>query len=286
MVEFGRSARTAFDNKGQQAPDVVGALRIDQAWGYAQVSAALHDASGGYYGAANSTLNGHPSDKLGGAVSGGFTLNDILGFKGDTFGMQACYSVGAAGYCTRATGAWQMYSSGNNAGFGWVTDGVYDSAGGVAGGTNVELTTVWGINGYAQHLWSPKWRTSLYGGYVEVDYNGTATTHHQLALAGRGWYDPVRRAGGWQCPASDHRCGGVATPARRTSAGGRSARGRSGTRIRISTSALTCCGRTSTPPTRAPATLAANGARPAGVYAIDDQDIVSVMFRIQRNFLP
>jgi hypothetical protein len=32
--------------------------------------------------------------------------------------------------------------------------------------------------------------------------------------------------------------------------------------------------------------LAANGARPAGVYAIDDQDIVSVMFRIQRNFLP
>ena len=110
----------AFDNKGQQHPDVVGALRIDQAWGYAQVSAALHDASGGYYGAANSTLNGHPSDKFGFAVTGGFTLNDILGFKGDTFGMQACYAVGASGYCTRATGAWQHYSSGNNAGFGWL----------------------------------------------------------------------------------------------------------------------------------------------------------------------
>jgi hypothetical protein len=34
------------------------------------------------------------------------------------------------------------------------------------------------------------------------------------------------------------------------------------------------------------ATLAANGARPSGIYAIDDQDIVTVMFRIQRNFLP
>jgi len=34
------------------------------------------------------------------------------------------------------------------------------------------------------------------------------------------------------------------------------------------------------------ATLGANGARPGGVYQIDDQDIVSVMFRIQRNFLP
>ena len=33
-------------------------------------------------------------------------------------------------------------------------------------------------------------------------------------------------------------------------------------------------------------TLGANGARPAGVYNIDDQDVVSVMFRIQRNFLP
>src|SRR5262249_46936764 len=68
----------SHDNKGQQHPDVVGALRIDQAWGYAQVSAALHDASGGYYGAANSTVNGHPPDHLGFAVAGGFTLNDIL----------------------------------------------------------------------------------------------------------------------------------------------------------------------------------------------------------------
>jgi hypothetical protein len=32
--------------------------------------------------------------------------------------------------------------------------------------------------------------------------------------------------------------------------------------------------------------LGANGARPAGLYSIDDQDILSVMFRIQRNFLP
>ena len=34
------------------------------------------------------------------------------------------------------------------------------------------------------------------------------------------------------------------------------------------------------------AVLGVNGARPAGTYAIDDQDIVAVMFRIQRNFLP
>src|SRR5690242_12160376 len=138
----------SHDNKGQVAPDVVGALRVDQAWGYAQVSAALHDASGGYYGVppagtstgcaagtvvANCTTTGHPSDKYGFAVTGGFTLNDVLGFKGDQFGMQAVYSQGAAGYATAAKGAWQMYSAGNNAGFGWITDGVYNN------GSAVEL---------------------------------------------------------------------------------------------------------------------------------------------------
>jgi hypothetical protein len=34
------------------------------------------------------------------------------------------------------------------------------------------------------------------------------------------------------------------------------------------------------------ATLAANGARSPGVYAIEDQNVLSVLFRIQRNFLP
>ncbi len=43
---------TSFDNEGWKFPDVIGSLRIDQAWGYAQVSAALHDASAGYYTAA------------------------------------------------------------------------------------------------------------------------------------------------------------------------------------------------------------------------------------------
>ena len=277
MPEFALGAM-AFDNKGQQAPDVVGNLRIEQAWGYAQVSAALHDASGGYYGAANSTLNGHPSDKYGFAVTGGFTLNDILGFKGDQFGLQACYAQGGTGYCTRALGAWQMYSSGNNAGFGWTTDGVYDT------GTNVELTTVWGITGFAQHLWSTKWRTSVYGGYTEIDYNGAATAIINSHLG----------AGGSAV------CGVAAV----APAGNVAVSPLAGNSCDPSFSYWQVGSRTQWNPHpdldvgvdlqwthlntayKGAAVLAANGARPAGPYAIDDQDIVSVMFRIQRNFLP
>src|SRR4030088_2481893 len=175
MPEFALGA-TAFDNKGFTFPDVVGALRIDQAWGYAQIAAALHDASGGYYGTTlvGAEVNGHPGEKQGFAVTGGFTLNDILGFKGDQFGMQAAYSQGAAGYVTRATGAFQVYGSGHSAGFGWVTDGVFAGTTPL-NGQGIELNTVWGINGAFQHFWTRKWRTSLYGGYIEVDYDGAAT---------------------------------------------------------------------------------------------------------------
>jgi hypothetical protein len=278
MGELGLGT-TAFDNKGQQAPDVVGALRIDQAWGYAQVSAALHDASGGYYGAANSTLNGHPADKYGFAVTGGFTLNDILGFKGDQFGMQGCYSVGAAGYCTRATGPWQMYSSGNNAGFGWITDGIYDT------GTNVELTTVWGINGFVQHLWSPKWRTSLYGGYIEVDYDGAATAMINSHLPGAAGTTPcgVAVGGSVQPPITVAAATNNCSPSFSWWQVGTRTQWNPHPDLDIGVDVLWTHLNTAYKGT---GVLAANGARPAGTYTIDDQDILSVMFRIQRNFLP
>jgi len=272
MPEFALGA-TAFDNKGFTFPDVVGALRIDQAWGYAQIAAALHDASGGYYGTTltGAEVNGHPGEKQGFAVTGGFTLNDIFGMKGDQFAMQAAYSQGAAGYVTRATGAFQVYGSGHSAGFGWVTDGVF--AGTTPGGSSIELTTVWGINGFVQHFWTPKWRTSLYGGYVEVDYDGTAKTlicSGAGGLAGAGvaltqvagsscnpnfsWWQVGTRTQ-WN-PHPDLDIGvDILYNKLNTAFGGF-------------------------------ATLAANGARSPGVYAIEDQNVLSVLFRIQRNFLP
>jgi len=130
---------------------VVGALRIDQAWGYAQIAAALHDASGGYYGAAPrrppSSTPMVSRRQFGFAVTGGFTLNDVFGMKGDQVGQQAAYSQGRAGYVTGRPARSQVYSSNTNtsAGFGWVTDGVFDT------GTAVELTHGVGIHGFYQH---------------------------------------------------------------------------------------------------------------------------------------
>ncbi len=54
---------------GFRVPDIITNLRVDQAWGYAGISTAIHDASGAYYGAANNVNNGHPADKYGWAFS-------------------------------------------------------------------------------------------------------------------------------------------------------------------------------------------------------------------------
>jgi hypothetical protein len=293
---------TSFDNKGFTYPDVVGALRVDQAWGYAQIAAALHDMSGGYYttpstgapgigcGAGNCELFGHPKDKAGFAATGGFTLNDVFGMKGDQFGVQAAYSQGAAGYVTRATGAFQVYSSNNNAGFGWVTDGVYDTPGlGISSG-QIERTTVWGVNGFYQHFWDPRWRSSVYGGYVEVDYNANATALLNQHLPGAAGSMPcgLPVLGAVQPPVGVP----VPPPPNGNSCSPNFSWWQVGSRTQWNPHPDLDIGldvlwtHLNTAYKGPGVTLGSNGARPAAVASIDDQDVLSVMFRIQRNFLP
>ncbi len=146
-------------------------------------------------------------------------------------------------------------------------DGVFTT------GSAVELTTVWGLNGGYQHFWNPKWRSSIYGGYVEVDYDGAATamicpggaagTAVPTGTALTGVTNCALNFSFWDVgsrtqwnPHPDLNIG-VAV---------------------VWTHLNTAFGGT--------AILAANGARPGGTYTIADQDVVSVLFRIQRSFLP
>ena len=63
-------------------------------------------------------------------------------------------------------------------GSAWIADGVF------ANGTQIELTKVWSALAAYEHIWNPKWRTAIGGGYVNVDYNGAATN---LMLARTPW---------------------------------------------------------------------------------------------------
>jgi hypothetical protein len=161
-------------------PDIVGALRWDQPWGTFQVNGALHDVSGGYYGATgnNQLNNGHPSDAWGYAVGAGLKLR----FGADVFDSQFTYTEGALKYISTgvSAGGAQFSSSGavgtiaGDLGYGLLSDGVYGTN--VAGAlTSVNLTTGWAVNAAYDHRWSPALKTSVYGGYVAVRYNGEAT---------------------------------------------------------------------------------------------------------------
>jgi hypothetical protein len=212
------------DNRSSQFPDIVGALRLDQDWGFFQVAGAAHDNSAGYYynpnvipcsggaiilsngcgtgpsaingGNGATSTNGHPADKMGWAAIAGFTVVNPFGLAGDTLAAEGVYSSGASGYATKANGPWLIYGPqspgiAGKVGVGWVADGVFTNsiqcaapaatAGAVtpgctnSPGSGVENTNVWSTYGVYEHQWTPKWRTSLYGGFVGVNYDSTAT---------------------------------------------------------------------------------------------------------------
>ena len=64
---------------------------LDQSWGYASITGAFHNDSGGYYNnainstnalLANTIVQGHPGDIYGYAGAAGFLLTDFLGIRG------------------------------------------------------------------------------------------------------------------------------------------------------------------------------------------------------------
>jgi Porin subfamily len=265
---------------GWRMPDVIANLRVDQAWGFVGVSAAIHEVGGAYYSGVvsgcggvttNCVDNGHPADRLGWAVAVGGLLN-LPG--GDQAGVNFAYGEGATGYVTNIGNGMSIYDGSSSVGVGWISDGVF------ANGTEVELTRAWSINAGYQHIWNPKWRTSIFGGYVNIDYNSNATALICGAqVAGRlgntfGAAQPV----GFNC-SPDFSFFEIGTrtqwnPVPQLDIG-----------LEILYSKLNTA-------FKGPANIAANGSRPVCVNnavnscAAEDQDVWSAMFRWQRNFYP
>jgi Porin subfamily len=154
---------------GFQSPDIVGNLRVDQAWGSAQIMAALHQLNATYY-TGTTPASGHPSDKWGIALGAGAKVFVPAIGAGDYLQAQITYTVGAARYAFQTPATQWLAVKGASLGFGVLTDAVFATA----AGSSLELTTAWTVNAAYEHFWSKQWRTSLYGGYSAVTYNDTA----------------------------------------------------------------------------------------------------------------
>jgi hypothetical protein len=188
------SAGNGVDNAKTRFPDMVYNIRIDQVWGSAQVMFAAHDASAAYYysttnaafGLSNGGVNcpvapmgtpgsapgmvacGHPADTLGWAAGVGFRIN-VPNMNGSNFQFQYTWSKGAAKYnINTQTGHWGQINGGTM-GFGYMADGIVNN---FTGG--IDLTKAQGFNiAYDQH-WTPKFWTSIYGGWTQVRYDDAA----------------------------------------------------------------------------------------------------------------
>jgi Porin subfamily len=155
---------------GNAPPDIVGQLRVDQAWGLFQASIAAHDVHASYYNPANETT-GHPSDVWGFAGMLALSIKNIPTGPGDTINVDASYANGAPRYVIGGVSPnnFSMYGSSGVAyqsiGFGTSADGIIGPTG------NIEKTTAWGFRGAYTHNWDAYWNTSLFGSYSALSYN-------------------------------------------------------------------------------------------------------------------
>ena len=187
----------AFAYGGTHSPDVVGNIRVDQAWGLFQISAAAHEVDASYNilsagGVPNnlSEISGHPDTKWGGSVMGALQIKNIPTGAGDDIKIDASYAKGDTKNVISTSGAtpnYAMFGGSNRAyqslGFGQNADAVYLPVGLAAGGSGLagaggdgglKLVEAYGIRGAFNHNWDPYWSTSFWGAAAAVRYNGTA----------------------------------------------------------------------------------------------------------------
>jgi hypothetical protein len=189
----------AFAYGGTHAPDIVGNIRVDQAWGLFQISAAAHevDASYNVLGAAGapnnlSEISGHPDTKWGGSVMAALQIKNLPTGAGDDIKIDASYAKGDTKNVVSTAAASPSFAMFGNTGragvyqslgFGQTSDAVYapiglglgaGGAAGVGGDGQIKLVESYGIRGAFNHNWDPYWSSSLFGSAAAVRYNGTA----------------------------------------------------------------------------------------------------------------
>jgi len=249
----------AADNQKYVAPDVVGNLRVDQAWGSAQIMGVLHNDSAGYNVVTNAA-SGYPSNKWGWAAGAGVKINFPMVGPGDYLQAQVNYAVGASKYVAVSLGSASAVAySGSSLGYGFASDAVF------AAGGDLQLTTSWGFNAAYEHFWTPALRTSLIYSYFKTSYNSTANAllcaaYTTALTAGTcsndySWWTIGSRSQ-WNVTKDFYLATDVIYMNLNTASSGASY------------------------------TLAANGAAPAGTYTVSDKSALGVRWRAHRDIVP
>jgi hypothetical protein len=169
---------------GDHYPDIVGNLRLDQAWGTLHGAVAGHNLSTGFN--LGTDVTGHPDESTWGfAVTGGLSLTQLPTGAGDRFLLEAGYADGAPKYLfggtVDTTGAGRFSRvNGNTWGGGYVLDGVF------APGGQIIKSKAWQVDAAFEHYWTPAWRTSIFGSYSHISYGSAGDALLFAAFGGNG----------------------------------------------------------------------------------------------------
>jgi hypothetical protein len=208
LSAFGTNSPTVDTRGGNTWPEIIGQLRIEQAWGAFHLAGNLMNnhvayncgstSSGAGFSVSSATglivptaacteLSGNPSDKVGGGVTAALMIKTPTGVN-DAFYIGGTWSKGATADVFRNNGPGSAFGIfggssvpgvyGSLAG-GYVWDSVYSStartgAGITVGPVGQQLTTAYGGSVAFEHGWNAEWRTSVFGGVEVIDYNTTA----------------------------------------------------------------------------------------------------------------
>src|SRR6195952_3808317 len=132
---------------GTHAPDVVGNIRVDQAWGLFQISGALHEVNASYntLGAGGvptnaSELSGAPNTKWGGSVMAALQIKNLPTGPGDDIKIDVTYAKGDTKNVISTSAGSPSFAMFGGSGFGYqsvgfgaTTDAIYVPGGVFAG---------------------------------------------------------------------------------------------------------------------------------------------------------
>jgi hypothetical protein len=144
--------------QGQDYPDLIGSLRVDQGWGSAQLSGAI----GNRKAAVAAALGAREGDEFAWAIQGGVKINLPMLAAGDQLFLQAAYADGALGYLG--------YTGSGSSSFGLGRIGnlaLFDTALNPATGS-MKNSTGYSLVAALRHFWTPTLRSEISASYSEL----------------------------------------------------------------------------------------------------------------------
>jgi hypothetical protein len=195
---------TVWDVGGTRAPDIVANLRVDQGWGSAQLSGAMHNVRA----SRNVAAPNGSAEKWGWAIQGGVKINLPMLAAGDALYLQATYEKGAAAYINglniatiEGIQADRRYGRGlaRLPGSPGLTFADYDCFVDAVGTCHQQ-------KGYAltaafQHYWAPTVSQAIYGSYMKTKYDaatiasGVTTNWSEYRIGTNVMWSPVKGFG-------------------------------------------------------------------------------------------